>query len=259
MKNFLGKADKALWIAIFAVTPIFFLGIISQNSIPGDLLYPLKRIFENVALAAYSVRPVARAGFETQLVNNRFREAEKLLLVRKDTQGLDSFISQIEATKETINSLQDEQQKQILNKQLAEAINNYQQRLQELQSRIATNKTQYSPQPTQGLLQYSPSHAPVQQIRQTSELTPSNTQSSVDTQQPTYTPGLTQNPEISEKIDDTNKKLEELKKWLIEKRIKMQRDGREDMQKEDTQQENRIKNESDDKNWPRDHKSKTKE
>src|SRR3989338_2294690 len=129
------------WIALFTFLPVTVLILISQNTIPGDLFYPLKRSMENVVLAAASTHPATKAAFRTDLTERRFDEAEKLLLARADTTGLNSFIEEMQLTQDAIGSISDENAKKDLTEKLIKKIDEYQSKLVEVQAKSSSSIT----------------------------------------------------------------------------------------------------------------------
>lgn len=65
------------------------------SSIPGDLIYPLKKIYEKLQLAANELSYEKRAQVFTELSNNRLNEFEKLVKKKDDSrvpEALDQII-----------------------------------------------------------------------------------------------------------------------------------------------------------------------
>lgn len=131
--------DVASWSALFLLAPFTILILLSQNSVPGDFFYPIKRGMENVVLAAASVSPAAKVAFRTNLTERRFSEAEKLLLAKSDTTALDDFVQEVAITQEAVATLSDPTQKQESTKTLVNKIEEYQTKLTQLQQQVQRN------------------------------------------------------------------------------------------------------------------------
>lgn len=143
------------WIAIALFAPLTALILISQNSIPGDGTYFIKRGLEDGILAAASVNPTTRAIFRTDLANRRFDEAEKLLLAQ-NTSGLNDFVDEVSSAKQEIEALDNSLKKTQLQQQLDAKITNYQQQLRTTQQQIAAqNSTSNSTNNTTGAVGFS--------------------------------------------------------------------------------------------------------
>ena len=88
--------NRGLWLIFTVLTPLTFVGLFSQNSIPGDILYPVKIGIENACSVVFSFTPEAHASYSTSLTTRRFEEAEQLIAARSDTQGLKTLVTQTE-------------------------------------------------------------------------------------------------------------------------------------------------------------------
>lgn len=128
-------------ILIVLLAPFTVAAIISQNAIPGDSLYPLKRSLENMVLTAAAVSPATRAAFRTDLANRRFIEAQKLLVDKRDASGLTDFVSEIQITQLELQRVSDPKQKEELTKKLIVSIAQYEEKLSYVQTQIATVTT----------------------------------------------------------------------------------------------------------------------
>lgn len=129
----------ASWVVLIIFLPITVLILISQDSVPGDLFYPVKRGLENAILAAASVNPATRAAFKTDLTEVRFKEAAKLLIAKADTAGLSDFITSVETTQEEVGNLSNEEAKRKLKDKLIAKIDEYQTKLTQAQSQVQNN------------------------------------------------------------------------------------------------------------------------
>lgn len=136
------------WIIISIFAPITVLIFISQNTIPGDFFYPVKRGLENVVLAGASISPTTSAFFHTDLADRRFGEAEKLLVASADTRGLTDFIDEVQATQFAIDALSESSQKEELTQKLITKIDDYQAKLTQVQNQVQNTQLATSGIPT---------------------------------------------------------------------------------------------------------------
>ena len=208
--------NRALWVFFLVLTPLTFVGILSQNSIPGDLLYSIKRGYEGTALAFASLAPETKASYTTSLATVRFTEAEKLLLAKSDTQGLATLVEQVQKAQDNVAAVQNSPQKEELEQKLIASIDTYQANLLKVQQQIASNvasqpiaqTTPVQAQPATNQTTQTTSPASIQPT-QTAISVPTTTPSSSETvvaptqtstptptqaEQPTTTPTLTQTP-----------------------------------------------------------------
>lgn len=129
------------WVIFFAFLPVTVLILVSQNTIPGDLFYPIKRGMENVVLAAATVNPATRVAFRTDLTERRFDEAEKLLLARNDTTGLEDFVQGVSLAEQEIAALENEDAKIEVTEKLIKKIDEYQNKLVAIEAKTQEGRT----------------------------------------------------------------------------------------------------------------------
>lgn len=189
--------NRALWVLFLVLTPLTFVGILSQNSIPGDFLYSIKRGYEGTALAFASLAPETKASYTTSLATVRFTEAEKLLLAKSDTQGLATLVEQVQKAQDNVAAVQNSPQKEELEQKLIASIDAYQANLLKVQQQIASNvvnqPVQTAPaqeQPiTNQVIQTAQTTSPANiQPTQIAISAPIPTPSSSETTAPTQTP-----------------------------------------------------------------------
>lgn len=132
--------NASSWFVFFAFLPVTVLILLSQNSVPGDLFYPIKRSMENVVLAAATVSPGTRAAFRTDLTTRRFDEAEKLLLGSSDINGLKEFITEIQAAQGEVSAISNPVKKQELQKKIQTSIIEYEKRLDLVKTQLVTRE-----------------------------------------------------------------------------------------------------------------------
>ncbi len=200
-----------LWVVLFFLAPPTALIFLSQNSIPGDTFYPVKRGMENIILAAASVSPATKAAFRTDLTETRFKEAQTLVLSKSNATGLSGFIDGVEAAQIEVLNLKNDTQKAKAQEKLISKINEYQNSLSILQLKTQqnipftpiqtsapTSNQQLSPVPQNQKQQNFPSPSPSSSLTLISSPAPtvsavSQTQIS-PTGKPTFAPSLTPTP-----------------------------------------------------------------
>lgn len=147
IKRFIAAID---WKRIISITSIMIplviapstgLLIFSQDSKPGDFLYPYKRGTELIILAGASLNPGTKAFFHVDLAERRFNEAEMLLIAKADASGLNEFASEIRNAKSAVIANPDSAQRKELSKKLISKIDDYQVRLTKFQTSNSQNLT----------------------------------------------------------------------------------------------------------------------
>lgn len=132
--------NSSSWFVFFALAPLTVLIFLSQNSIPGDFFYPVKRGLEGVILAAASVSPSTRAAFRTDLTTRRFDEAEKLLLASSSVNGLKDFVTEIQAAQTEVSAISDPVKKQELQQKIQTSIAEYKKRLDAVKAQLVAQE-----------------------------------------------------------------------------------------------------------------------
>lgn len=207
MREYFLRLKKALWITFFILTPLTFIALLSQNSIPGDALYMAKRGFEEIGLTAFSIIPETKADYTIELANNRFNEAEKMIITKSEASGLKNFLIQVEKSKNEINSISNPEQKDKLQQKLISSIDSYKHRLEQIQTQVAVKSGQDTANMISRPLEFA-------------EPTTYKTSQSPKATQAQDTPTKTLSPTeaIINSINDTEASLDEIKK-SIEPRV----------------------------------------
>ncbi len=140
---------KIISITVLVLMIVLFppaaLAFVSQNAIPGDNTYPVKRKLEDIILAIASVNPHTKAMFEVNLSDTRFSESRVLLTEGKDASPtLNELVTTANVAASQINQLSDPSQKQQLAAQLSESINKYEQELEQVKTQMAYQTPQGS-------------------------------------------------------------------------------------------------------------------
>lgn len=155
------------WIFLFAFLPITVLIFLSQDSLPGDYFYPVKRGLENVILAAASVNPATRAAFRTDLTETRFKEAQSLVISKANASGLSSFTDDVQAVQLEVANLTNDVERTKAENKLLVKIDQYQNSLTNLQAKTEQNLIAYSVQET-------PTQIPVNTISSQNQTSPNS-------------------------------------------------------------------------------------
>ncbi len=192
-------------ILFFILLPPAVLAVASQDSIPGDILYPVKRGLENGVLALASLHPASKAWFSLGYTGRRFNEATKLITKGKTLQAkssLDDLVAQTSQAAVEIQAIKNQDQKEKLLVELNKSINDYKEGLTKAKQPIQTTNVNPTNPPSSALSQPQPS-------------------SSTFNPTPSATP-LVNNPpppssslsSIDQDIDETIKELDRIEKEL---------------------------------------------
>lgn len=214
---------------LFAILlfPPASLALISNNAVPGDATYPVKRGLEDVIYAMASLNPTTRAWFASARSDRRFEEIKILVTSgRSAKDSLQELILQTDIAVKQIQKVEDPQKKKELIANLQESIEKYDQGLTQIQK----SYEKYQPQPTA---------APVP----------------ISVTSPTPSPVVSPPPEVVD-IEDTREDLEEIKEELEEEKeiLEMEKGGllqedekEKDSKKEKSDKDKEKKEENDDK------------
>ena len=160
MWSLLSKALIVLMIALFVPTGLV---LASQDAVPGDRAYPVKRGLENVIVTLASLHPTTRAFFKTDMAGRRYKEA--VALIRRGDQGssqsLTELVAQTQAAATDISQISDPTAKQQLVDNLSKQIVQYKAGLSQLETTalpVAPEQpiVQAPVQPTQPPVQIAP-------------------------------------------------------------------------------------------------------
>lgn len=198
------------WIILFALLPFTVLIFLSQDSIPGDLFYPVKRGLEGVILAAASVSPSTRAAFRTDLTTRRFDEAEELLL-GSSTNGLQDFVTEIQAAQNEVSAISDPVKKQELQQKIQTSVTEYEKRLDVVKVKLVEQEeiNQLALAPT-NIPTPIPTSIPTALPTKTqvvASISPTQIPTSTSAPQPTPVPPITPGTGIIVVVDDVGKYL----------------------------------------------------
>lgn len=176
MLALLSKALLVLIVALLLPTGLVFA---SQDAVPGDQTYPVKRGLENVIVRLAALHPSTRAFFKTDMANRRYKEA--VTLIRRGDQAssesLVELVTQTQAAAEDISQISDPSTKQQLVDNLSKQIVQYKAGLAQLETTAPPVASMPQPPVAQTVDQ-----SPVQPLVPT--VTPTSTPRSVQTQAP---------------------------------------------------------------------------
>lgn len=149
MWQLLSKILLGLTVALIIPT---VLVLVSQNSVPGDSTYPVKRALESVIIKLASVNPSTQAFFNVDFSQRRYIEAVALIK-RGDSadQSLQELVTQTEEAATSIAEVGDPAAKQKLVVDLSAQIDEYKKGLVGLEQ-IPTPGQSLAAAPTQTLV-----------------------------------------------------------------------------------------------------------
>jgi len=205
--KFLSILSIILAIVLF---PPATLALISNNSVPGETTYPIKRILEDGIVKLASITPVTRAWFSVERSNRRFDETTVLIAKGSSfSKTLDELVDQTEVAANEVTKVDSPTQKQELLTKLSESIKKYDEGLVKVQQQIsnesakeiatlptrqqtAVTKAPVLPSPTAKLKANNTNSLPSPTVPQlTITPQPSNTTPSFSTPAPTAVPSPT--------------------------------------------------------------------
>jgi hypothetical protein len=128
-------------VMLVILSPPAVLAYVSQDALPGEMTYPIKRKLEDGILLLVSITPYTKALFAVAQTQRRFEESAGLL--KKDASASDSLkelVSQTGIAAQDINNLNNQNQKKEIAAKLVTSINKYNKALEEQGSKT-TSKT----------------------------------------------------------------------------------------------------------------------
>lgn len=248
---------KLLGILILILAVILFppasLAVVSNNAVPGDTTYPIKRGLEDVIYAIASLNSTSKAWFSAVRSDRRFREFSTLIAQGKSASDtLEELVAQTQVAAEQLKKINDPIKKQELIAQLSESIDKYSQKLEEVS---ITSQPSSSQLPVVA--------APTPTATRILPTVPSATPGSTPAPQPTEVPSLMPNPsqvpsstQLSvdqEEIDEAKEKLEDIKDRLKEEKSHQEKreDKREDREDDDKEKGKEKSNKDSDRDKKR--------
>ncbi len=264
MVKLLSTISLILALVLF---PPAALALVSNNAVPGDVTYPIKRTLEDIIFAAASIHPTTKAWFAAARSDRRFKEFTTLVTQGKKTGDvLNELVEQTQIAANQIADVGDESQKKKLVEQLSESIKKYDQGLQQL-----SPPSQAEPTPP-SLQETTPAQTPQATLVPDSVPTPAPTApqptpllapqpTPAATSFPTPTPVQQSNDEERQRqIEEARKKLEEIRRRL-EASQRRQNEDEHRLQREGTRQQTREekRDDKDEKDNSKDNSKKNKD
>lgn len=247
MAKLLGIISLILAIVLF---PPAALAVISNNAVPGDAAYPIKRFLEDGIYAVASLTPTTKAWFAAARSDRRFQEVAALITQGKQAgDTLNELVEQTQIAASQINQITDQKQKEQLINQLSQSIEKYDQGLQQLT--VQPSIPPAVPQPA-----IAPSPTPSPSVTPTiSSPTPRATPTAIipptaPTPLPTVQPvpgpnreGEGREGQRQREIEEARRRLEEIKRRLEEESSRHQINQTQSREERSGRSENRDKEE----------------
>lgn len=229
----------AKWLSILVLVlmvglfPPSVLALISNNAVPGDATYPIKRKLEDGILLVVSLNPSTKAWFSANRSGRRFDEARVLIAQGKQEAGgsLNELVSQTVVAARQIEEVKNPVQKEQLRQQLTQSIEQYSQGLNQIQKQMQSEQpevvSQTSPLPS--AIAVNPSTQPVAADQAVKTPMPSKaTQMLAPSPSPSPTANL---PVSSDQLNNIQNQLKQIQQGLQEK--KSQKTNKEDNNKKE--------------------------
>lgn len=217
-----------LWglVAILAIPSALI--IISWNAIPGDSNYGLKVGLEKVLLGV-APSDNLKATLQIKYTERRFDEVEKVISTDYAHQSLESFNSQLIASKDSVQKIENTEEKSVQTQSLITTLEKVSQKIDQ--------KEQITITPIKTVI-------PTKIITPTRIITPTKIITAVPTQipptsAPTIIPTIVSDtpsiqPDISQELDETKEKIKE----VIEELKKSQNQEKDSDKKDNRQNKN---------------------
>lgn len=138
-----------LLVLTLVLLPPAALAVVSNNALPGQPTYPIKRALEKGILAVASINPTTKAWFSINVSGRRLNEATALIASGQNaTDSLDELVSQTNLAAQQIQQVDNINQKQQLAADLSSSIQKYKQKLQTADVKIQTTQTAIATKPS---------------------------------------------------------------------------------------------------------------
>lgn len=133
-----------IFVLFIVLLPPAALAYVSQDAIPGDSLYPVKRKLEDIILNIATINPTSKAWFALAYTKRRYEETTSLIDKKDNTAAsltLKQLVSQTQSVAIEINQVNDQSQKAQLKEQLKTNITQYQQGLDAAKTQLTQNSS----------------------------------------------------------------------------------------------------------------------
>lgn len=128
-------------ILAIVLFPPAALALVSNNAVPGDFTYPIKRGLEAGIVKIASITPITRAWFSVERSNRRFRETTVLIVKGGNfSKTLDELVDQTVVAVKEINNVENPAQKKELVTKLSESIKKYDEGLAKAEQQLESNQ-----------------------------------------------------------------------------------------------------------------------
>src|SRR3989344_5616963 len=156
-------------VLFILLTPPAVLAYISQDAVPGDITYPIKRKLEDGIVLVAAINPTTKAIFSVDRSTRRFKESSALLSKGKvPIESLSELIFQTQLASTEIAQVKDPVEKKRLQEKLEKSIGEYIQGLTEAKKQVKDE----NPNPQFNLPQTSPTPEPSNFASQKPQPTP---------------------------------------------------------------------------------------
>ena len=199
-------------ILLIVLFPPSVLALISNNAVPGDVTYPIKRKLEDGILLIVSMNPATRAWFSANRSTRRFDEARILIAQGKQTAGasLEELVSQTAIAAKEIDQVSDPVKKEQLKQQLTQSIEQYNQGLNQIQKQVEMQTPAVTPVPN---VSSKVAQTP-KPVEATIQPTPTVLPTVAPMVLPTPQPAMVNSPVSSDQLGVVQKQLKEIQKDL---------------------------------------------
>ncbi len=200
-------------ILVLVLFPPATLAVISNNAVPGEVTYPIKRFLEDGIYAIASLNSVSKAWFAQARSDRRFKEFSTLIAQGKSTEKtINELVSQTEVAANQLEGITDPVEKEKFAKQLVESIQKYDQGLAQV--------TQVETKPAPVISTPQPSIEPTKSVpAPTPTLAPKPTNTPIPSPTPTSQPVVSPPSSTGDDqaAEDARKRLKEIEDELKKK------------------------------------------
>lgn len=141
-------AILTIFLAI-ALFPPAVLALLSNNAVPGDRTYPIKRALEDIVYAISSVNPTSKAWFSAARSDRRFEEISVLVAQKKSTsETIIELVNQTKISADQIKDLGNGIEKKQLADKFNASVQKYVEKLKEYSKESESEQVEVLPMPT---------------------------------------------------------------------------------------------------------------
>lgn len=205
-------------ILAIVLFPPAALALVSNNAVPGERTYPIKRTLEDIIYSAASLNPTTKAWFSAARSDRRYKEFSILVTQGKfEKNTLSELVTQTNIAANQITQVSDTNQKQQLIAQLSENIQKYDLGLAQIQqqdTRVTAPLVTVTPAPNSSSPTAVPTKAP--QASAQPSITPITTSKPQSASQPSAQQDEQDIIQQKQALDEARKAFEDLQKKLEE-------------------------------------------